>query len=296
MNQFSFSALGTEWCIQVDDRVGEGGQNKISNQLQQHILETTEQFDQQFSRFIPTSEANIFRNATAGTYPISKKFATFLQVCQQLQKDTNGAFDPAVGQVLELAGYNPDYNFQPGEDLTSFQLPTWKVRDQELTISGPVVFDTGGIGKGYWIDQLAKILRKHYFSHYIVEGGGDMVATTKQDGAPWRVALEWPGDSERVVGTVDLGNQGLAVSDMYRRKWGKWHHLINVKKLQPTQEVIWCAAIAKNAWEADQFTSILSLADSNLHAQLAKKRKAEYLVLHKDGQMHVSQNWPGEIF
>jgi thiamine biosynthesis lipoprotein len=288
MSQFSFSALGTEWVIRVDD-------GEIDQKLQAEILAKTEQFDQQFSRFILTSEANAFRESPAGTYKVSAEFDEFLHVCKTLQEDTQGSFDPAVGKLLELAGYDPEYHFTT-QDVSSFKLPEWKVDGQDVTISDSVVFDTGGIGKGYWIDQLAALLKKHHFTHYIVDGGGDMVATTKKDGSPWKVALEWPGDPERAIGVVELKNQGLAVSDIYRRNWGEWHHIVDVKKLQSTQGVVWSAALAHNAWEADQFTSILSLADPSLHTSLAQKRNVEYLVLHTGGEIHVSQSWPGEIF
>jgi len=288
MQQIGFSAFGTEWVIQVDH-------DQITSSLQEKVLLQTQAFELRFSRFIDTSEVTVFRDAQAGTYPVSVDLAVFLHQAQSLKNLTQGRFDPAVGKLLELAGYDQSYSLQPQPELETFTLPDWKIEDQNLTISGPVIFDTGGIGKGYWIDQVAQILKENGLHYFLVDGGGDMHATSKADGAPWRVALEWPGNSERALGIVELKNQGLAISDSLKRNWGEWHHLLDVSSNTSTDSIIWCAALAPTAFKADQMTSVLSLTPESLFPLAASKLSADYVALNKQQQLLLSDDWPGQI-
>ena len=94
-------------------------------------------------------------------------------------------------------------------DISEFVLPKWELRGQVLWLDGPVVFDLGGMGEGYCIDRVADILETSGYAHYLVDGGGDIYATTKRDGGEWRVALEYPGKADTAAGMVLLKNEGV---------------------------------------------------------------------------------------
>ncbi|MFZ3032367.1 MAG: hypothetical protein WA082_05045, partial [Candidatus Moraniibacteriota bacterium] len=64
MEAFIFTALGTQWSIMLDTAV-------FSKALKKQILEDVQSFEHHFSRFLPKSEVNQFREALIGTYAIS---------------------------------------------------------------------------------------------------------------------------------------------------------------------------------------------------------------------------------
>jgi thiamine biosynthesis lipoprotein len=270
-----FSALGTEWQLSLD----------------------VAEFDQQFSRFIADSEVNAWRHASAGVYQISPQLAEILEFAQKLKVLTRGKFDPAIGTLLEAAGYDPEYSFRPNEtQLRTWQLPEWRISGRELQISGPVVFDIGGFGKGYWIDQLSQFLTSQGFPYHLVDGGGDMFATTKKDGQGWRVAIEWPGKPDTAVGEVTLFNQGLAVSDVLRRKWGEWHHVVDPETTQPVVDILSAAAVASTATLADAVTSVVCLTQPSIYKPAVQELGGEYLVINTLNEVHISPGWPGTFY
>lgn len=287
MQEFTFLALGTTWSVVVDDTV-------FSDQAKQSILDLVQGFEKRFSRFLPDSEVNAFRTATAGDYPLSHEFLRLLVVADRLRVLTLGAYDPAVAGLLEEAGYGA----QSGLDVleTKKSLPQWSLHSERLTIDGPVAFDFGGMGKGYCIDRVADILKSFGYDYFVVEGGGDMVATCKKDGSPWRVAVEYPGKPDLAASLVELSHQGLAVSDSFRRRFGKWHHLISAQERVPIEHIIGCTAVARDAWAADSMTSGLFFGPTESYPVLAEEFSAEYLVFQKDGTVTVSGKWPGELF
>lgn len=287
MENFSFTALGTEWSVLVDGK-------PFQEQAKKAILEYAETFENRFSRFLPLSEVNAFRTALAGEYVISEEFVLLLTRANRLETLTRGAYDPAVASILEDAGYGAQRGLKSLEKKAG-AVSRWSLVGEKLTIDGPIAFDLGGIGKGYCIDRVAEILQRSGYEYYLVDGGGDMVGTTKADGSAWRVAVEYPGKSDMAASVVHLKHQGIAVSDSFRRRFGKWHHLVDMQEKKPVEKIIGCAAVARDAWSADCMTSGLFFAPPENYPALAEEFGATYIVFQSDGTAIVSPDWQGEL-
>lgn len=283
--------MGTLWQIQVDA-------DTFPMVVQQELLAATTAFDAQFSRFIATSEASKFRDAKSGEYQVTSTMAELLLASKRLEQLTQGSFNAGVGLLFETLGYSPKYEFAKAPELGSvtWKVPEWSILGNTLTIDGPIVFDLGGIGKGYWIDQLSQLLHKADYPYHLVDGGGDMMATTKQDGQPWRVAIEWPGKPDLAIGTVALVNQGLAVSDVHKRAWKSWHHLVNATTQQPESQILGCATLAQSAYLADQGSSGIVFGGLAKAPEIAQKLGISYLIVTDNQEVHVSASWSGELF
>lgn len=289
METFAFSALGTQWSILVDHDV-------FSELDKKAILDEVASFEGRFSRFRPESEVNQFRTASPGTYEISEEFSRLLARADQLRKLTEGRYDPAVGELLEHAGYDPKYRLEEDNKVQKYTLPPWSLLGRSITLSGPVVFDLGGIGKGYCIDLVAQFLRDHGYTSFLVEGGGDMYGTAKKDGSAYRIALEWPGKPDTAFGIVELKHQGLAVSDSFKRRWKNWHHIVDPQAKKPIETIIGCTALAPTAFDADCLTSALFLSPTEKYETIAQVFSGEYVVFKEDETVRVSTTWPGEFF
>lgn len=287
MGNFSFTGLGTEWSVVVDGK-------PLQDETKKAILEYVETFENRFSRFLPFSEVNAFRTALAGEYVISEEFVLLLTYANRLETLTRGAYNPAVASILEDAGYGAQRGLKSLEKKAG-AVSRWSLVGEKLTIDGPIAFDLGGIGKGYCIDRVAEILQRSGYEYYLVDGGGDMVGTTKADGSAWRVAVEYPGKSDMAASIVSLKDQGIAVSDIFRRRFGKWHHLIDMQEKKPVEKIIGCAAVAQDAWNADCMTSGLFFAPPENYPALAEEFGAAYIVFQSDELAKVSPNWQGEL-
>lgn len=278
MDRFDFSGLGTRWYVVGD----------LKDDVKKVIIKYIETFEKKFSRFILSSESNSFKDV--GEYTVSEEFAKLLSIADNLRTLTNEVYDPAVGKLLESAGYG----LKNQENVEDFVLPKWSLEERLLTIDGPVVFDFGGIGKGYCIDQIANILKEFGYSNFLINGGGDIFATTKKDGSSWKVAIEYPDRPDTALGTIELKNQGVAVSDSYRRSWGKWHHLVNPQSKKTIEDVVGGVAVSNCALNADCMTSAIFFSTD--YSLASEKYKSQYLVLQSDGSVKVSGKWIGELF
>lgn len=289
MKMISFDGIGTVWNISIDGK-------EIDEATKQMLCGFVASFEKRYSRFLPESEVNSFREKPAGSYPVSHDFSRMLARAEMLRELTDGRFDPAVATLLDRAGYDAVYSFVEREGIDAISFPKWSYADGIVSIDGPIAFDFGGIGKGYCIDRVADLLRTDGFEYFLVEAGGDMLATMKADGSPYRVAIEYPGQPEEAIGVIELKHQALAVSDSFRRRWGKWHHIVNPLTKASVEEVLGCAVVAGSAFDADSGTSALFLSVDSDRKEIEKILGIEYLLFESSGNFLSSTHWPGEIF
>ena len=288
MEEFTFTGLGTKWSVAVDGK-------QLEDRVRKAVVEYVQDFENRFSRFLPHSEVNAFREASAGEYMLSQEFSLLLARADRLRVLTAGAYDPAVASVLEEAGYGAQHGLAPLKKNEKSRVSSWSLAGDKLTIGGPMAFDLGGIGKGYCIDRVAEIVKNAGYEYYLVDGGGDMAGATKADGSAWRVAVEYPGKPDMAASVVNLKHQGIAVSDVFRRRFGKWHHLIDIQEKKPVEKVIGCVAVAQDAWSADCMTSGLFFTPLRNYPALAEEFRASYLVFQSDGTAIVGPDWSGEL-
>ena len=158
---------------------------------------------QQMSNYRPDSELSRF-NASAATEPfaVSAEFARVVRQALDLSRDSDGAFDPTVGPVVDLWGFGA-----PGRRA---DLPTDAEVEAARALCGAAPLqvtpagalqkdlpglrlDLGGIAKGYGADVAAQELRDRGYSNIFVSVCGEIVAFgTNPDGQPWRVGVERP--------------------------------------------------------------------------------------------------------
>lgn len=286
---FSFQAIGTTWNITTDERDLEQKEKTV-------VLAHLAEFEKRFSRFLPDSEVNQFKEVAAGTYDISNEFAKLLRRADQLRIQSDGHFDPAVAGLLVRAGYDAAYTLNPKEDTAAFVLPRWEIDGTTLKLEGPTTFDLGGIGKGYAIDSVSGLLSGFELKCFLVEAGGDAYGTRKQNGQPWKVAIQYPGKPDTAAGLLVLSHQAIAASDTFRRRWKSWNHLVDPKNNQPITNIIGVVAEANTAWDADCMTSALFFCTTSNYAETARAYQATYLVFRQDGTCLIDPNWPGELF
>jgi FAD:protein FMN transferase len=114
---------------------------------------------------------------------------------------TGGAFDPTVGPLVRLwrrareDGRLPaDAEIAASRERSGFWNLRADARGLRILARG-MKLDFGGIGKGYAVDEAAKVLRAEGIARFLVAGSGDI-----------RLGDAPPGAAGWKVGVVDLAN------------------------------------------------------------------------------------------
>jgi thiamine biosynthesis lipoprotein len=168
----------------------------------------------------------------------SPEFEHLLDVSRRAHVATRGLFDPTIGPVSRLwefwEGASPPPGDSIGAALTSVGLEAYWSRPDRPGI----VFDLGGIAKGYAVDLGAETLRRLGFESAIINAGGDLSLIGKRvDGEPWRIAIRHPRLSDGFIGYLDLEDVSVATSGDYERCFvyngRRYHHILDPRTGMP---------------------------------------------------------------
>lgn len=181
-------------------------------------------FNQALSTYIPSSEISTLNNAGRVEFELPY-FHEVLEASNKVHKETNGAFDPTIGQLIDAWGFGDGKLIAPDsaqvDSLLGFVGLDKISYDSEyaaLDIPG-VKLNFSAIAKGQAIDVIANWLTKQGMENFMVEIGGEVRTRGKNiDGEFWTIGIEVP-DEKRIGGLFDalhLDNQGMATSGNYR--------------------------------------------------------------------------------
>ena len=165
-----------------------------------------------------------------------------------LSVKSNGLFNPAIGQLIGLWGFQRD-EFSPVRvnSLSIKKLVKSNPRMSDIIIEHQSVYsknptvklDLGGYAKGYALDVAYQFLRKEHVNNALINIGGNIIAIGKHGSKPWRVGIQHPR-SPAAIATIDLPD-GWAVgtSGDYQRYFmldGKRYcHIIDPRTGYPAQ-------------------------------------------------------------
>lgn len=283
----SFETLGTKWWIEIfDDIATEAGMQAIKN-----CANTAFIFNETYSRFRADSVTSMLNRERRLEHP-STEYRTMLQYGKNLYLRTDGAFNFLVGHMMEARGYDAQYSFIPKEtELKNCNpITDLQISDENITLNCGSI-DLGGFGKGYLIDLLVAQLKRAGIEYFLINGGGDMYATSDH-GEPIHIYLEHPTKADSYLQETTLLNQGFAASSPFKRQWvykeQTYTHIVSETALEPVASFV----KASTATEADAFaTTALLVPESQL--EVLVKREHFQLARYSPA---TNQFWQTETF
>lgn len=226
-------------------------------------------FNQSLSTYIPDSEISTFnKNGKVKFY--YPYFYDVLEASRQVNKATNGAFDPTVGQLIDAWGFGDGKLIAPDSsqvdslmDYIGFDKIKFDMNYASKAIDG-LKLNFSAIAKGQAIDVVADWLKAQGMENFIVEIGGEVRAHGENlDGEFWTIGIEVPDEKRvgRLFDALHLENQGMATSGNYRNfrvldDGRKVAHTIDPKTGYPKMQTLLSATVlAPNCMLADAYAT-----------------------------------------
>jgi thiamine biosynthesis lipoprotein len=190
--------MGTRWSLKLVAPA-----TAPLDDLSRSIDSALDRIIAQMSTWEADSDISRFNRATAGTWhPLPHEFFTVLAYALHVARDSEGAYDPTIGRLVDLWGFGPARApraiphaaeikaLRDGGDWRSVELDLDR---HAVRQPGGIHLDLSSVAKGYAVDALAEIVRDAGFANFLVEIGGELRGEgMKPDGMPWWVALTKP--------------------------------------------------------------------------------------------------------
>ncbi len=285
-------ALGTDVYLQIV------GHDLDDPEIKKIFLSVKEIYHQQesiFSRFSKESELSkinsslgIFFKASPDMLAVAKKSLAYF-------KESAGLFDPRILEALEKIGYNRNFSAEDFSSTETMDKLSEKIcpedLEHDLIIENDRIkfqrrMDLSGIAKGYITDRVADFLRLQGLKNFLIDSGGDMFASGKNNqGNPWGIALE--GSQNENESLLEISNEAVATSGSVRRNWRKgekkFHHLINPHQPNNFSFTLRSVTVVEeNVEKADVWAKILFLSGLSEGMKKAQEKKIKAFFLKQN--------------
>jgi thiamine biosynthesis lipoprotein len=270
----NYQALGTAFWVECFD----SDTNEVTRQsVASGIQKILQEFESKYSRF---KEDSLVRKLSKGEkIKEDKDFLAMLEYGDRLSKDTDGLFSLFKANKLVQKGYGEkSFYIQNQEE----EMSTLCHENGDIFLSHPMGVDLGGVGKGYVIDMIANYLQQEGIQYFLINGGGDMYATS-DNGKGIAILLEHPLEKEMYIGEIDLYHNGFAASSSFKRMWA--HEGKEKNHFVGGDEEIWGASfvVGKNALTADALATALILVSKD------KKKQESLSQIYDISYMHIDE-------
>ena len=157
--------------------------------------------------------------------------------------------------------------------------------------------DLGGIAKGYTSSRVMEIFKEYGVEHGLVSLGGNVQALGgKQDGNPWRVAIQNPESELDYLGVLEIADKCVITSGGYERFFEqdgvRYHHIIDPRTGSPADSgIISSTIISSDGALADGLSTslfIMGLEEAEKYWR-ANADKFDFVLEDRSGKLYISE-------
>ncbi len=242
------------------------------------------------STYIPSSDISKINKGDT-TVQVDEMFKEVLSLSKEINKVTDGYFDPTVGKLVNAWGFGPknlklEMTPKVVDSLRQYVGLSKLSLNQNNTIEKQnknIILDFNAIAKGYCVDRIAVLLNQQNVNNYLIELGGELVAKGRKISAnkPWTVGIDDPSqtDVRTLISTLSLENKAMATSGNYRKfrldslTGQKFVHTINpLTGLTEVSSVLSVSVLAKDCATADAYATAFMAMPLQKTKQLVNNR------------------------
>lgn len=249
-----------------------------------------------------SSVSQLNRRAGQGRVKIDPELFQILSLSVDFASRTQGYFDVTVGPLMDLWAEAEKKGRAPSAaDLErivrlvgSRNLKLYRTGEAELALPGMRI-DLGGIGKGYAVDQMVKIVQEAHVTAALINFGGSSIyglgSPPGQEG--WEI---WVKEEDgRLIHRLHLRDQALSTSASMGHYWSidgqKYGHMVNPRDGLPLREPRMATVVCESATIAEALTKPLVLLGKKGMELIKDFPGAEALLMSK-GREFRSEGFP----
>jgi len=232
------------------------------------------------------------------TIAVPDDIAALIAESRQLYQASEGLFNPAIGGLLELWGFQS--SVMPEGPLPSkAQIRRWLEQSPSMTdlrLTGNVLvsrnpavqLDFGAYAKGVAVDRAIDILREHGIGHALVNAGGDVRVIGDAGGRVWQIGVRHPeGNRGSILGTIQAADgEAVFTSGNYERFRSdgerRYTHILDPRTGWPVERVTSVTVVGPRGSSADAAATALVVAGVDDWPRIAGRMGIDKVLLVDD--------------
>ncbi len=244
-------------------------------------------------------------NASARKHPVKVSDDTLrvIDAGVDVSMWSRGAFDLSWAALWGLYDFRPDSVKIPTEAeikplLALIDYKKIKVSKERHTVylrKRGMAIGTGGIAKGYALDQAGAILRGGGIENYMIFGGGQVQVQGLRDGRPWRVGVQHPRDPDMYFAALESTGASFSTSGDYEHAvfdgtGRRWHHIIDPKTGRPATKSLSVTVMTAEGIYADALSTAAFVLGPEKALKMFRRiaYPAEAVIVGADCQVYTT--------
>lgn len=277
-----------------------------NNNLKEEIKTKLQEIDNIMSVFNEKSEISKLNKTPANkAVKLSKDLAKVLKASKYVSKQSNGWFDPTIGNLINLWGFGTTRAKIPSDEqikkvLQSTGFDKFKFNKNYTEISKTkkdAYINLSAIAKGFAVDEIALLLDEQGYENYIVDIGGEVKTKgyRSKNKEAWHVAINTPKEnSNENIMVMSLSNISVATSGNYRNYYKKgnktYAHTISPKTGKPVETDILSVSVFHNScMYADAYATAINALGVDKGLDFANKHNIKAIIFDNNMQTIYSK-------
>ncbi len=262
--------------------------------------------NQMFNPWLENSELYNLNNSNGKWVKVSPELMDVLKYSIEIAKMTNGNFDPTIGRVVALWGFNTNDSkkwhlpsqYDVSQALLNVGYQNVQFKGNEVRLLNGVWVDLGGIAKGYAVQVLVDMAKiNDPDSTGYVDIGGDVgIIGPKYGNQPWIIGVRNPrGNSNAAITYVKLYKGFIATSGDYERyiiiNGRRYYHIFNPRTGYSNNYFQSVTTISSNGMLSDAFGTAIMVAGPAVLDKWANNFGVAYFAIYENGNTQVNSLW-----
>ena len=206
------------------------------------------------------------------SFEIDEHFIKVYDVSKEIFGQTEGAFDPSIGNVVNAWKFGAEQTIEVVDSLKIDSLMHYVGYDKTyrhnntIRKSNPNVYiEFNAIAKGYGVDVIGEFLESQKVNNYLVEIGGEIrvKGINSERQTNWKVGVEEPNfeGQQSILKAITLQDEAMATSGTYRKfkvdeNGNRYAHIIDTETGYPSKtNLLSISVIADDCMTADAFAT-----------------------------------------
>lgn len=293
-----FLAMGTAILVAVD--AGDASRCAAAEQAIAEVCKLLFEFGREGWAWGSGALARFNRDLEAGNAArVPDLLRPLFAQAWSIRQASGGLFEPRIGALVRLWGFDDPSHIRsapPPQQQIAASLSAVYVAPPydggEIHAAAPgVMWDLGGIGKGYIVDIALDWLRQCGFPDAIINAGGNVAARGRRGDRAWHVGVRDPRaatELPRLLASLDVGDESVITHGddqrYFEHQGRRYAHILHPHSGEPARGLRSLTVVHRDGTLADGGGAALFVAGPRGWPQLARKLGiGQVLAVDEDG-------------
>lgn len=289
-SKFSF---GTYISITVYDK----DEAKAKKAIQAGFNEI-ERIDSKYNSKVQDSGISKLNSHKIKELILDKEGVYLINNLRKLYEISHGTYDVTIAPLLEVWNFeNIVQETLPKDEelkkaMENIDFTKVKLENNILSYEKDgIEIDTGSFLKGYAVARAKQVMVDMGIkSAFISSVSSIETINTKPGNKLWKIGIENPENSQKVLGIIELNNQAMGVSGDYQTyieiNGKKYHHILDKRTGYPVRDKKMVVVVSDSAFLSDMYSTAFFTMPIDEIIQVCKENNLEVLIVDSEMKLH----------